>query len=95
LTLVTEEHKEGFHGDGYRIIAYSYSFLEKETIVKLKEQGFVNRNKSNLLSVSLVDNIIAYDEKQLCFVKNNSERLIEACIIDTTRKIIVAYQIYE
>lgn len=94
ITPIVNDEQNGFHGDGYIINAYRYNFLDSQDILKLKAKGFVNRSNIYIPAISELNSIINYDSTQLCFVKkSDNEKVFQACIIDTSKRIIVAYQI--
>lgn len=96
LTPIANDHQEGFHGDGYIIAAYRYKYLNSEDFSKLQKKGFVSRNNVYIPTLSELNSILSYDSTQLCFVRRSNDKnskTVQACIIDTSKKIIVAYQI--
>lgn len=96
LIPITGDQQEGFHGDGYIIAAYRYKYLNSEDIIKLQKKGFVGRNNLYIPTISELNSILTYDSTQLCFVRKRDDKnakVVKACIVDTIKKIIIAYQI--
>lgn len=95
LVSINEENQEGFRGDGYKIEAFRFKNLGDGDVNKLKSKGFVIRSQVYIPAISELNSILSYDSTQLCLVRNEAERVVEACIIDTSKKIILAYQLVD
>ena len=92
LTIIKNEYHEGWHGDIFIISAFKYKYLNKKYI-NILNKNFTPRSKLYIPSTSELDSIIGYDERQLCLIRDSSENVFQVCIIDTVKKIIIAYQI--
>jgi hypothetical protein len=92
LIVIKNEYEEGFHGDNFIVQGFKYSSMEDGAIESMKKNGFVQRNLVSIPAISEVDSLMPYDSLQLCRVKID-EKTIEACIVDTLKKIIVSFQV--